>query len=71
MDQPLRFEDPKSPYVVCKLHKALYGLKQVSHAWFKKLTIVLHFFGFISAKSNQSFIHSSYISLSYQCSCLC
>ncbi|KAG8048413.1 hypothetical protein GUJ93_ZPchr0009g90 [Zizania palustris] len=35
--QPPRFENPKYPHKVLKLHKALYGLKQAHRAWYDRL----------------------------------
>src|ERR1043165_5413845 len=39
--QPPRFEDPKNPDMVYKLHKALYGLKQAPRAWYDTLKYFL------------------------------
>ncbi|KAK3118918.1 hypothetical protein QOZ80_9BG0710570 [Eleusine coracana subsp. coracana] len=37
VEQPPRFEDPKYPNHVFKLHKVLYGLKQAPRAWYECL----------------------------------
>ncbi|KAM1781960.1 hypothetical protein ACFX11_040472 [Malus domestica] len=41
MAQPLGFEDPSNPFLVCKLHKSLYGLKQAPRAWNDHFTTFL------------------------------
>lgn len=62
MEQPLGFLDPQQPTLVCKLHKALYGLKQAHRAWFDKLYSALVSFGFVSARSDQSFFYQNHTS---------
>ena len=53
MVQPKGYEVEGSN-LVCKLTNALYGLKQAPRAWFSKLSIALHQFGFKAAKSDVS-----------------
>ncbi|KAJ0808584.1 putative RNA-directed DNA polymerase [Helianthus annuus] len=64
--QPQDFVDPQKPDYVCLLHKSLYGLKQAPHAWFNRLTMVLHSLGFKGSKTDPSlFIYSSKGTLLY------
>ena len=37
VEQPPRFEDPRYPNHVYRLHKTLYGLKQAPMAWYERL----------------------------------
>jgi len=37
IEQPPRFEDPRYPNHIYRLHKALYGLKQAPRAWYERL----------------------------------
>ena len=52
VEQPPRFEDPKHPHHVYKLHKMLYGLKQVPRAWYECLKDFLLKQGFKISKAN-------------------
>jgi hypothetical protein len=52
MQQPPGFEDVQYPNHVCKLQRAIYGLKQSPHAWYARLSQILHQLGFISSKAN-------------------
>lgn len=54
MSQPLRFEDPNHPQLVCKPHKSLYGLKQAPRAWHENFTTFLPSIGFQSTYSDSS-----------------
>lgn len=58
--QPPGFVDPAKPDHLCLLHKSLYGLKQAPHAWFQRLSKVLHQLGFTGSKTDPSlFIYKS------------
>jgi hypothetical protein len=57
MRQPPRYEDEHNPLYICKLDKAIYGLKQAPRAWYSKMSTRLHELGFISSKSDTSFIY--------------
>ena len=46
VEQPPRFEDPRNPNHVYRLHKALYGLKQAPRAWYERLRDLLIMQGF-------------------------
>lgn len=59
MVQPLGFISSDKTQV-SKLHKSLYGLKQAPRAWYDRLKIALHQFGFTLSKCDPSlFVHSS------------
>jgi hypothetical protein len=61
MAQPLGFQHPSYPKVVCKLYKAIYGLKQAPRAWFSHLSARLLELKFTSSKADSSlFIYKAH-----------
>ena len=67
--QPLGFENPSSPNLVCLLHKSLYGLKQAPRAWFHRFATFIQTIGFLPSKSDTSLFifqssgHTAYLLL--------
>lgn len=48
------FEDPNTPFHICRLEKAIYGLKQARRSWYSKLSFKLEQLGLKPSKFDPS-----------------